>query len=585
MKKFITQFGVLSLFLLILASFLKVSAQTATISPINANIGAGQSQYFTITTTGFGADDNDRDFAYTITGPGATNPTTPITFPCTSGCDIESHGFDFPTAGTYTINVTVTQTEGGSAVANTSTSLEVWVPNLFASFGDASIWNFNADQTTGVLNHSGNLFTVASAPQAMAKNIITGTDITGGIYHLDNSATNGGTVNLYASESTGGVVDQLVATADINGASTSNLNFARLGFNASGTGWILAGDGTDLYLASFTGNGINATTITSLGTVTIATPGTIADFADGDLAISGTGVMYVVASVGAGGDTYVYSINNLSGPTYTISRKWKLVQAGGANFVSAVTGIAFTSNGSVQLSTGDDIVFIDQSSATISNGTIECPVVSNISGAAFTDLGSDNFPLLTILPVKLISFGASVNNNTVSLNWEAENEENFSHYVVERKGANESSFSIVGNKPAYNSSGRNSYSLADNVSGISNNVFYYRLKIVDLDGKYNYSHTILVRKDGKSLTGIKINPNPIKAGTDATIRFNASVASTVTIRVIDMTGRTLFDQQYRVSQGVNSIPVKNTGTLQGGMYTLQVINEGQLDAIMFNVMR
>ncbi|HMU44871.1 MAG TPA: T9SS type A sorting domain-containing protein [Chitinophagaceae bacterium] len=568
---------------IIFASFAKLSAQTATIAPINANIGAGQSQYFTITTTGFGADDNDRNFDYTITGPGATIPATPITIPCTSGCDVESHGFSFPTAGTYTISVTVTQTEGGAAVANTSTSLEVWVPNMFGSFSGASIWNFNTDQTTGDVNHGGNLFTSAVTPAALAKNAITGTDAQGSIYYLDNVVANGGTVNLYASEPLGAVTDVLVATADINGASTNDLNFARLGFDATGTGWILAGDGTTLYIASFTGNGTSATTITALGTVTISAPGTIADFADGDLAISGTGVMYAVASNGGGGDTYVYTINSLAGPTYTIERKWKLVQVGGANFASAITGIAFTSNGSVHLSSGDDIYFIDQANATIVSGTIECVAVYNEPGAGFTDLGSDNFPALTILPVKLINFGATVSNDIVTLNWEAENEQNFSHYEVERKAANGGSFVTIGNKPAQNSNGRNSYSLGDNISAINDNVFYYRLKIVDLDGKYNYSPTILVRKDGKNLSGIKVSPNPIITGADATLRFNATTGSTVSIRVIDMTGRIISEQQNRVSQGINSITIHNTNRLQSGMYVLQMINGSQIESTTFNV--
>lgn len=585
MKKFTLKKLFFFLITFVCLGHLNLSAQTATIAPMNANIGAGQSQFFTITTTGFGADDNDRDFSYTITGPGATVPATPITIPCTSGCDVEGHGFTFPTAGTYTISVTVTQTEGGGAVAGTSTSLLVWVPNLFGSFGDGSMWNFNADQTSGAVNHGGNLFTSANPPQAIAKNAVTGSDALGALYHLDNGIANGGTVNLYASEPTGAITDVLVATADINGGSSNDLNFARLGFDATGTGWILAGDGTTLYLASFTGNGTSATTITSLGTVTITPPGTIADFANGDLAVSGSGVMYVVASVGAGGDTYVYSINDLSGPTYTASRKWELVQVGGANFPSAVTGIAFTSNGSVHLTTGDDVVFIDQASATISSGTIECAVVYNEPGAAFTDLGSDNFPVLTILPVKLISFSAGINNDIVSLNWESESEENLSHYEIERKAISASSFINAGNKTALNRSGRNSYTFNDNLSGLVDNVFYYRLKMVDYDGKFNYSPTILVRKDGKTLTGIKISPNPVLAGADATLRLTASTASVISIRVIDLNGRIISEQQSRVSQGMNSIIINNTNKLQSGMYILQMRNGDQVESATFNVSR
>lgn len=581
MKKFTLKKALLSSLLLVTISAFKLSAQSITISPANANIGANQSQSFTITCTGFGADDNDRTFAYTITGPGATIPATPTSFNCTSGCDVESHLFTFPTAGTYTINVTVTQTEGGGAVASNSTSLIVWTPNLYASFGAGPIRNFNSDQTSGVLNHGGDLYTAAVTVDAIAKNAITGTDVDGNIYYLDNVAANDGVVTLYSSPpNTNG--ETLVATADLNGASTSDLNFARLGFDPTGVGWILAGDGTDLYIASFTGNGVNPTTINVLGTVTITAPGTIADFENGDLAISGTGVMYAVASVTAG-DTYVYSINSLAGPTYTAARKWRLTQGGGANFTTPVNGIAFTSTGSVHLSTSDDLFFIDQASATIVSGTIDCAQVFNLAG--FTDIGSDNFPVITILPVKLIGFSGSINNGLVTLSWETENEQNFSHFEIERKGASGGNFQKVGTKTALNGSGRNNYSFADNISNLSENVVYYRLKMLDLDGKFNYSQTILVRKDGKALSGIKVSPNPVINGTDATLRFNSSVNATINIRVVDMTGRTMLEQQNRISQGVNSVTINNIRTLQSGMYIVQMKNGDQVESATFTITR
>src|SRR5690606_29692718 len=72
-------------------------AQTASISPQNATIITNSSQTFTITTSGFGGNNQDRTFAYTISGPGATIPATPASYNCTSGCNSEGHTFQFPT--------------------------------------------------------------------------------------------------------------------------------------------------------------------------------------------------------------------------------------------------------------------------------------------------------------------------------------------------------------------------------------------------------------------------------------------------------------------------------------------------------
>ncbi len=582
MKHFTLKKAMLSLLMMVAIGTIELAAQTATISPPSANIAAGQSQFFTITTTGFGADDNDRNFAYTITGPGATIPATPISIPCTSGCDVETHGFEFPTAGIYNITVTVTQTEGGGATATTSTAtLEVWTANLYASSGAGVIRNYEADQTDGSLIHGGNFFTPAFSVDALAKNSPTGPDPSGSLYLLDNTAANGGVVNLYSAQNGGG--ETFVATADINGGVATDLNFARLGFDVTGKGWIVAGDGTSLYIASFTGNGASPTTITSLGTVTISGPGSINDFQDGDLAIDGSGIMYVVASATAG-NTYVYSINDLSGPSFTITRKWTLTEVGGANFANPVNGIAFTQNGSVHLSTDDGLYFIDQNSALIVSGTIECSFVFAQTG--HTDLASDYFPVMTILPVKLLSFSASLNNNSVLLNWVSENEQNFDHYEIERKSANSyGSFEKVGNKTALNNTGRNSYSFPDNITSLSDNIFYYRLKMVDADGKFNYTQVILVRKDGKNITGIKINPNPVSERADATLRFNASSNANVSIKVMDMAGRIMFEQRNRITQGTNSITIANIHKLQSGIYLLQMSNGNEIETTRFIISR
>ena len=99
MKKF-TFKGIIALFFLFAFSQNESFSQTATITPANSVILAGSTQTFTVVTSGFGGDNNNRTFAYTITGPGATIPATPTSIICTSGCNSEDHSFQFPTAGT-----------------------------------------------------------------------------------------------------------------------------------------------------------------------------------------------------------------------------------------------------------------------------------------------------------------------------------------------------------------------------------------------------------------------------------------------------------------------------------------------------
>jgi hypothetical protein len=200
------------------------------------------------------------------------------------------------------------------------------------------------------------------------------------------------------------------------------------------------------------------------------------------------------------------------------------------------------------------------------------------------DLASNVWPLQSTLPVTLLSFSGVYNNGSTTLNWETENEVGFSHYEIERKGAS-GSFAMIANKQSKGNAGKSSYQHVDNISALTDEVVYYRLKMVDFDGKYKYSNTIMVRKEQKVLTGITINPNPVVKTNDATVRFQSAVNTIVTLRVIDMSGRMVMQQQNRVSEGVNSIPVNNLERLQPGIYIVQLQNGEELSAVKLSIVR
>jgi hypothetical protein len=105
-----------------------------------------------------------------------------------------------------------------------------------------------------------------------------------------------------------------------------------------------------------------------------------------------------------------------------------------------------------------------------------------------------------LVPVRLLSFTANENDGYVKLNWSVETEVNLARYEVERSqdGANFNSVTSL-------SPGLNAYSFTDNVNGIGTDNFFYRLKMVDLDGQLSYSHIQQVKIKGKTVT---ISPNP-----------------------------------------------------------------------------
>lgn len=543
------------------------------------NIVTGQSVTFEATRSGFfPGNGNIYNFTWIAT------PSTGVTFNPASSTGIISSAntvATFTQPGTYLITCRVRKGNGPPTTSEAKTVI-VFTPNLYSAVNVNPVRAWIVNPVTGdVLNGPLELFTPLVNTAALAKNKPNANDPNGCLYYLENTNfSNTGNVNLYAVNPNG-TGNTFIATADVNGADNTGLGFVRLGFDATGAGWIVAGDFTNLYLARFTGNGTSPTTITTVGTITISGTGSANEFQNGDLAISGTGAMYIVANV-TGGDTYVYIMNSLTGPTYTLTRRWRLVQPGGDNFTVSVNGVAFTQSGSLHVSSFQGLYFIDQTTANSTAGTVECVPVFTLEG--LTDLASDQFPLQSALPVTLLNFSASLRNDITSLYWEVEDQVNFSHYEIERKGIT-GNFISIGNRSAVNNGGRISYTFNDNLAGLNENIFYYRLKMVDLDGKFKYSNTVMVRRNDNYLTGVSISPNPLTNIREATIRMNATVSGIATVRIIDMSGKILLQQQNNLNPGINSIMINSQSYLAPGVYTVQVINGHEIYTQKFSVIR
>lgn len=112
----------------------------------------------------------------------------------------------------------------------------------------------------------------------------------------------------------------------------------------------------------------------------------------------------------------------------------------------------------------------------------------------------------SILPVNLLEFTAAKNNDKTLLQWSTDNEVNFSHFVVERSADGKEFSSIHTVNTSAASSSVKKYELSDNFpnSGIN----YYRLKMVDKDGKSEYSATVKIMMPSATTAKISCFPNP-----------------------------------------------------------------------------
>ena len=354
----------------------------------------------------------------------------------------------------------------------------------------------------------------------------------------------------------------------MNGAgNTGDLGFVRLAFDQNGLGWIIAGDGsTNIYIASFRGNGSAAiSNVNTYGnaTLTFSGAGSAADFQNGDVAFGPGNVLYALANV-TGGDTYIYTLNSTTTPT-TLTRKWTIQTGGGAFTGTSVNGVAWTQTGSLHISTGNGIYFIDQTTANSSNSTVQATQVLSFSG--LTDLASSEFPSQSTLPVTFGEVAVKKAGANAEISWSTLSEFNNSHFIVERS-TDAVSFKTVGTVAAKgNSSFTQNYSFTD--LAVSGTVIYYRIKQVDVDGTSSYSKTVALRIGNARINNYTVYPNPFVS--NIIVQIDAKEKEDVMIRINNLTGQTLITKRITVQAGNNIVVLDNLQQLQNGLYMIEVI--------------
>ncbi len=167
------------------------------------------------------------------------------------------------------------------------------------------------------------------------------------------------------------------------------------------------------------------------------------------------------------------------------------------------------------------------------------------------------------LPLSLISFIATKQNTKALLRWQTSNEINVSHFEVEHSGDG-NIFRKIAEVTATNAAGIQNYEVAD--GGAQQGANYYRLKMVDVDGKSKYSH--IVKVDFAKFMTVSLWPNP--ARDEVVIQSDKKITN---IEVIDMSGRSVLqmrpsaNNRYRLSM------------LQSGNYYIRVSSDSHAEVI------
>jgi hypothetical protein len=169
----------------------------------------------------------------------------------------------------------------------------------------------------------------------------------------------------------------------------------------------------------------------------------------------------------------------------------------------------------------------------------------------------------TTIDVELISFLASLDNKKVNLIWSTATETNNKGFFIERKFEN-SHWEQIGFVEGFGTTTEiKNYRFTDNLELYSyNGIISYRLKQVDYDGKYKYSHEVKIEADLIPYEFLLYQnyPNPFNPTTKIT--WQSPVGSMQTLKIYDVLGNevaTLVNEEksagyYEVAFDGSSLP-------------------------------
>lgn len=257
----------------------------------------------------------------------------------------------------------------------------------------------------------------------------------------------------------------------------------------------------------------------------------------------------------------------------------------GSTATALTTNVASTSSGTGSLGSSnygfDNMIYGGVTTGTRANLLTAIGTPSNHLGSNATpfSLGvgggfsfSENFIVTDALPLAWGKISGSLQQGTVTLNWETLQEINTNHFEIEMSLGN-GTYRSVGHVPAAgNSAGKLNYSYQFNTPDA---VVYIRIRQVDIDGRYTYSKELILRdeqQEGFSITGNPVVNEKLLVKTPVRIK-------NIPFAIFDSRGALLNKGNINASNsGPQAIPVAH---LQSGSYYLVIYGNNAIIKLPF----
>lgn len=166
-------------------------------------------------------------------------------------------------------------------------------------------------------------------------------------------------------------------------------------------------------------------------------------------------------------------------------------------------------------------------------------------------------------PVTLIDFAGIALPNHNELKWTVEQEQDLSHYELERS-SDGTNYSRITTVQARNQTVQIAYGYNDLTMPFES---YYRLKMVDRDGTYKYSSVVFLRRPvGKAEFSVMGNP----FRSNIVLKYKLSADQKINVNLFNSAGALIRREQYAATAGIGVYTMNGFENLSGGIYFLKV---------------
>ncbi len=184
--------------------------------------------------------------------------------------------------------------------------------------------------------------------------------------------------------------------------------------------------------------------------------------------------------------------------------------------------------------------------------------------------GVDIGVALNSLPVEWLSIEAIEESGYNNIEWKVASETNVLKYEVEHSARNTQDFQPIGEVESLYTNSQEILTYNWDHADYQNGVNYYRIKQIDIDGRFTYSEVAAVTNSGSDRAGsqLRVYPNPTNGWLYLSLSSDV-IQDAYEVKVLDYLGRVIKSETVSSSDMTNVYRM-DMSTYNEGLYSVQL---------------